>query len=136
MAAKRTMLWLLVWRALRLRFQRVSVVFAALMVGATIVTALFAVWFDINTKMSEELRTFGANFYIGPGHGSSMPQLGQGTWQMGEDAEHSRSGAAGAGAWRQSVVVRHGAYRAGKSGDGWRVVRVAAKTGAVLAGHR
>jgi len=27
MAAKRTMLWLLVWRALRLRFQRVSVVF-------------------------------------------------------------------------------------------------------------
>ncbi|GHL34622.1 hypothetical protein ECZU26_54470 [Escherichia coli] len=40
MAAKRTMLWLLVWRALRLRFQRVSVVFAALMVGATIVTAL------------------------------------------------------------------------------------------------
>lgn len=24
--------------------------------------------------MSEELRTFGANFYIGPGHGSSMPQ--------------------------------------------------------------
>ena len=40
MAAKRTMLWLLVWRALRLRFQRVSVVFAALMVGATIVTCL------------------------------------------------------------------------------------------------
>ena len=126
MAAKRTMLWLLVWRALRLRFQRVSVVFAALMVGATIVTALSAVWFDINTKMSEELRTFGANFYIGPGHGSSMPQ----------QELHSRSGAAGAGAWRQSVVVRHGAYRAGKSGDGWRVVRVAAKTGAVLAGHR
>ena len=29
MAAKQTMLWLLVWRALRLRFQRVGVVFAA-----------------------------------------------------------------------------------------------------------
>ncbi len=67
MAAKRDMLWLLVWRALRLRMQRVSVVFAALAVGATIVTALSAVWFDINSKMSEELRTFGANFYIGPG---------------------------------------------------------------------
>jgi putative ABC transport system permease protein len=62
MAAKRDMLWLLVWRALRLRLQRVSVVFAALTVGATIVTALSAVWFDINTKMSEELRTFGATF--------------------------------------------------------------------------
>lgn len=47
------MLWLLVWRALRLRLQRVSVVFTALAVGATIVTALSAVWFDINSKMSE-----------------------------------------------------------------------------------
>lgn len=74
MAAKREMLWLLVWRALRLRLQRVGVVFTALAVGATIVTALSAVWFDINSKMSEELRTFGANFYIGPGHGSRMPQ--------------------------------------------------------------
>lgn len=74
MAAKRDMLWLLVWRALRLRLQRVGVVFTALAVGATIVTALSAVWFDINSKMSEELRTFGANFYIGPGHGTRMPQ--------------------------------------------------------------
>ncbi|MFQ9950499.1 MAG: ABC transporter permease [Escherichia coli] len=86
MAAKRTMLWLLVWRALRLRFQRVSVVFAALMVGATIVTALFAVWFDINTKMSEELRTFGANFTSGRG---TVQYAAAGV------AEHSRSGAAG-----------------------------------------
>lgn len=74
MGAKQGMLWLLVWRALRLRMQRVSVVFAALTVGAAIVTALSAVYFDINAKMSEELRTFGANFYIGPGHGKSMDQ--------------------------------------------------------------
>ena len=33
--------------------------------GASIVTAMAAVYFDINTKMSQELRTFGANFYIG-----------------------------------------------------------------------
>ncbi|WP_313082964.1 FtsX-like permease family protein [Atlantibacter sp.] len=74
MGGKHSMLWLLVWRALRLGMQRVSVVFAALTVGAAIVTALSAVWFDINAKMSEELRTFGANFYIGPGHGKSMDQ--------------------------------------------------------------
>ena len=74
MGGKHAMLWLLVWRALRLRMQRVSVVFAALTVGAAIVTALSAVYFDINAKMSEELRTFGANFYIGPGHGKSMDQ--------------------------------------------------------------
>jgi putative ABC transport system permease protein len=109
MAAKRDMLWLLVWRALRLRLQRVSVVFAALTVGATIVTALSAVWFDINTKMSEELRTFGANFYIGPSHGSSMPQPNCRPFSIRRRRVDSR---------RQPLAIRHGAYRAGKSGDG------------------
>ncbi|WP_159566448.1 ABC transporter permease [Budvicia diplopodorum] len=66
------MFWRLVFRALKLRMQRVIVVFAALAVGAAIVTAMSAVYFDINAKMSQELRTFGANFYIGPGHGSAM----------------------------------------------------------------
>ncbi len=75
MAGKaQSMFWRLVWRALRLRMQRVAVVFAALTVGAAIVTAMSAVYFDINAKMSQELRTFGANFYIGPGHGHSMAQ--------------------------------------------------------------
>ncbi|VEJ55305.1 Macrolide export ATP-binding/permease protein MacB [Pragia fontium] len=75
MAANPTfsMFWRLVFRALRLRMQRVVVVFAALAVGAAIVTAMSAVYFDINAKMSQELRTFGANFYIGPGHGNTIP---------------------------------------------------------------
>ncbi|WP_208231357.1 ABC transporter permease [Brenneria izadpanahii] len=68
------MFWRLVLRALRLRMQRVGVVFAALTVGAAIVTAMSAVYFDINAKMSQELRTFGANFYIGPARGNSLPQ--------------------------------------------------------------
>lgn len=51
-----SMFWRLVLRALRLRMQRVSVVFAALTVGAAIVTAMSAVYFDINAKMSQELR--------------------------------------------------------------------------------
>ncbi len=67
------MFWRLVLRALKLRMQRVVVIFAALAVGAAIVTAMSAVYFDINTKMSQELRTFGANFYIGPGHGNTLP---------------------------------------------------------------
>lgn len=71
-----SMFWRLVIRALRLRMQRVSVVFAALTVGAAIVTAMSAVYFDINAKMSQELRTFGANFYIGPAHGGSLAQRG------------------------------------------------------------
>ncbi|WP_133543916.1 ABC transporter permease [Mesocricetibacter intestinalis] len=57
----------IVLQALRLRLQRVLIIFAALSVGAAIVTAMAAVYFDINTKMSRELRTFGANFYIGSG---------------------------------------------------------------------
>ena len=57
-------------RALRLRLQRVFIIFAALTVGASIVTAMAAVYFDINTKMSQELRTFGSNFYIGPSNGN------------------------------------------------------------------
>ncbi|MGY4677771.1 ABC transporter permease [Pasteurella sp. P03HT] len=60
-----SMFWRLIFRALRLRLQRVLIIFAALTVGASIVTAMAAVYFDINTKMSQELRTFGANFYIG-----------------------------------------------------------------------
>ncbi len=55
----------LIFSALRQRLQRVLIIFAALTVGASIVTAMAAVYFDINTKMSQELRTFGANFYIG-----------------------------------------------------------------------
>ncbi|SUC10012.1 ABC superfamily ATP binding cassette transporter, membrane protein [Pasteurella canis] len=62
----KSMFWRLILRALRLRLQRVFIIFAALTVGASIVTAMAAVYFDINTKMSQELRTFGANFYIGP----------------------------------------------------------------------
>ncbi|OIZ13433.1 hypothetical protein BJK43_26895 [Escherichia coli] len=61
MAAKRTMLWLLVWRGPRLRFPRVSVVFGALMGGAPIATAVFAVWFGIHHKRRGERRTFGAH---------------------------------------------------------------------------
>ncbi|PJC86761.1 ABC transporter permease [Vibrio sp. HA2012] len=58
---------LLVWRSLRLRIRRVLVVFAALTVGAAIITAMAGVYFDINEKMSHELRNYGANFFVGPG---------------------------------------------------------------------
>lgn len=69
-----SMFWRLIFRALRLRLQRVLIIFTALTVGASIVTAMAAVYFDINTKMSQELRTFGANFYIGSSDGGMMNQ--------------------------------------------------------------
>ena len=73
-ANTQSMFWRLIIRALRLRLQRVFIIFTALTVGASIVTAMAAVYFDINTKMSQELRTFGANFYIGSADGGMMNQ--------------------------------------------------------------
>ncbi|OOF62340.1 ABC transporter permease [Rodentibacter pneumotropicus] len=72
MADNKSMFWRLIFRALRLRLQRVMIIFTALTVGASIVTAMAAVYFDINTKMSQELRTFGANFYIGSTKGEML----------------------------------------------------------------
>ncbi len=66
--------WRLLWRALSVRNQRVLVVFSALAVGAAIVFALAAVYFDINIKMSRELRAFGANFYVGPTQEHELPE--------------------------------------------------------------
>ena len=73
-ANTQSMFWRLIFRALRLRLHRVFIIFTALTVGASIVTAMAAVYFDINTKMSQELRTFGANFYIGSADGGMMNQ--------------------------------------------------------------
>ena len=73
-ANTQSMFWRLIFRALRLRLQRVFIIFTVLTVGASIVTAMAAVYFDINTKMSQELRTFGANFYIGSADGGMMNQ--------------------------------------------------------------
>ena len=70
--ANHSMFWRLIFRAIRLRLQRVLMIFTALTVGASIVTAMAAVYFDINTKMSQELRTCGANFYIGSADGGMI----------------------------------------------------------------
>ncbi|WP_230389375.1 ABC transporter permease [Vibrio nitrifigilis] len=70
-ANNRSMKTLLVMRSLKLRMRRVLVVLAALTMGAAIVTAMAGVYFDINQKMSHELRNYGANFYVGPGTSGS-----------------------------------------------------------------
>jgi putative ABC transport system permease protein len=47
------------------------------MVGAAIITALLSVYFDISIKMSRELRTYGANFFIGPNVSSGVQTIDQ-----------------------------------------------------------
>lgn len=57
---------LMLLRALSVRRARAAVAIASIMVGAAVVTAMTSLYFDISIKMSEELRAYGANFYVGP----------------------------------------------------------------------
>lgn len=69
MAANRRkggMFGLLLFKSLVVRKTRVGVAVASILVGAAVVSALMSLYFDISIKMSEELRAFGANFFVGP----------------------------------------------------------------------
>jgi len=57
---------LMLFKSLKVRKNRVAITFFSIMIGAAIITALSSVYFDISAKMSRELRTYGANFFIGP----------------------------------------------------------------------
>ena len=64
----RTNTWmflLILFKSLKVRRNRVFITFFSIMIGAAIITALSSVYFDISTKMSRELRAYGANFFIG-----------------------------------------------------------------------
>lgn len=63
---KLRMFWLVLLKSLQLRRNRVALTFFSIMIGATIISALSSVYFDISSKMSRELRAYGANFFIGP----------------------------------------------------------------------
>lgn len=56
----------LLFKALTVRKTRVAVAVASIMVGAAVISALSSLYLDISIKMSEELRTYGANFFVGP----------------------------------------------------------------------
>jgi putative ABC transport system permease protein len=56
----------ILFKSLKVRRSRVFITFFSIMIGAAIITALSSVYFDISTKMSRELRAYGANFFIGP----------------------------------------------------------------------
>jgi len=60
------MFLLVLFKSLKIRKNRVSITFFSIMIGASVITALSSVYFDISAKMSRELRAYGANFFIGP----------------------------------------------------------------------
>ena len=66
------MRWRLIREGLQQRKRRSWLIIAALAIGATIVCAMSMVYFDIDRKMSAELRTFGANISIGSEDGTPL----------------------------------------------------------------
>lgn len=59
-------------QALKERKSRVAIVFFAIVVGIGVISALFSVYYDINIKMSKELRTYGANLALKPNSGQAQ----------------------------------------------------------------
>ncbi len=68
------MQWLLLKRFLSQRVTQTVMVLLALGLGSALITSMSAVYFDVESKMSQEVRTFGANFFVGSGAQQSLDQ--------------------------------------------------------------
>ncbi|MDQ2899451.1 MAG: FtsX-like permease family protein [Acidobacteriota bacterium] len=68
------MFWKFVAGALRFRRRRLLLAFAALSVAAALATALFTIYADLDRKVREQFRGYGANLVIAPaGSDSTVP---------------------------------------------------------------
>ncbi len=69
------MFWTFVTRAVRFRVRRLALAFAAMAVAATLATALFSVYSDIERKMRVQFRGYGANIVVAPAAGARTVPL-------------------------------------------------------------
>src|ERR1019366_4201363 len=72
---RRVMFGTFVLRAVQFRKRRLALAFAALAVSATLATALFSVYSDIERKMRVQFRGYGANIVIAPSGGAQTVPL-------------------------------------------------------------
>jgi len=128
--------WRFVFGAVRFRRRRLLLAFFGLAVAATLATALFSVYSDIERKMRREFRGYGANLIIAPAPNSQMVPL-----QAVEDAEHLGASAApfiytlGRIGEERIVVAGVDFRRAGPLTSYWKVDGArAAQEGECLAG--
>lgn len=56
------------------RKSRIAIAFFAIVVGIGVITALFSVYYDINLKMSKEMRAYGANMVLTPDSSNQQSQ--------------------------------------------------------------
>ena len=136
------MFWKFVVRAVEFRSKRLLLAFSALAVAATLATALFSIYSDIERKMRVEFRGYGANIIIAPAGGAQ-------TVPLAAVAEAERQGAVAApfiytvGRLSGQPVVVAGIdfRRAGPLTNYWRVdgARIAAPgeclVGSAVAAH-
>jgi putative ABC transport system permease protein len=132
------MFWNFVLRAVQFRKRRLALAFAALAVSATLATALFSVYSDIERKMRVQFRGFGANIVIAPAGGAQ-------TVPMTAVALAERQGAVAApfiytvGRVESEPVVVAGTdfRRAGPLTNYWRVdgVRAAGASECLVGNH-
>ena len=66
---KLAMYWRMITRALIKRKSRVVIALASLIIGTGVISGVLSVYYDINIKMSKELRSYGTNFVLTPQQG-------------------------------------------------------------------
>lgn len=69
-----TMYLRMVTKALLKRKARVAIALAALIIGTGVISAVISVYYDINIKMSKELRSYGANFALAAKQGGIIEE--------------------------------------------------------------
>lgn len=55
-----------VFKSLVFSYKRVFIIFISVFIGAMVSASFFNIYFDIDTKLSKELKAYGANFVIAP----------------------------------------------------------------------
>ena len=116
------MFWSFVLRAVQFRKRRLALAFSALAVAATLATALFSVYSDIERKIRVQFRGYGANMVIAPAGGAQTVPLGAVAF-----AEQQGAVAApfiytvGRAEGEPIVVAGTDFHRAGPLTDSWRV---------------
>ncbi|MDU7070592.1 FtsX-like permease family protein [Campylobacter ureolyticus] len=59
-----------IFKSLKVGSKRVFVIFIAIFIGTSVSSGFLGIYFDIDTKMSKELKAYGANFIITPQNGN------------------------------------------------------------------
>ncbi len=60
-----SMLFTLIRKNIFIRLNKTMIILLSIAVGSAIIFSFASIYFDINTKMTKELRAFGSNFFIG-----------------------------------------------------------------------